>query len=406
MATSDRAASGVVTTPAFANPAGTEGMAQETPPLRLYRQAKRAGMWDPRSVHLQADVRDWERLTGLEQDLLLRLTALFHAGEEEMSLDIAPLLVTVAREGRVEEERFLATLRADEARHAKFFERVLDEVCRATGDLRRYHTASFRAFFGEELPRALHGLVDDPSPAAQAEALVAYTMIGEGVLSETGHDLFTTALQRRGLMPGLRHGLRLVQRDEARHMTYGVYFLARLVAEDPGVWQVIERRMNALLVTALGIVSEFFAAYSVVPFELSLEDAVNQAITRFARRSARIERAKEHGAAIAATVGDPVDDLLGWLAEQVGSLTVRAGKPDTSGVRVLEVVHVAGPASLLITQQLLDHYLIDEIIAVLHEQRIPRRLADEPGLRLMCVEGSGRIVVQQPAQGGSRDGVM
>jgi ribonucleoside-diphosphate reductase beta chain len=49
-----------------------------------------------------------------------------------------PLLVTMARERRLEDELFLGTLVADEAKHAQFFQRVLDEVCRATGDLQRY----------------------------------------------------------------------------------------------------------------------------------------------------------------------------------------------------------------------------------------------------------------------------
>jgi hypothetical protein len=64
---------------------------------------------------------------------------------------------------------------------------------------------------------------------------------------------------------------------------------------------------------------------------------------------------------------------------------------------VIVVAHDAGAASLLLTREVLDHYLVDEIFAALTEQDAPRRLAVEPRLRLACVEGSGEIVVQQPA---------
>src|SRR2546425_2227058 len=45
---------------------------------------------------------------------------------------------------RLEEQLFLTTFLADEAKHTEFFRRVLDEVCRQSGDLQRYQTPSFR----------------------------------------------------------------------------------------------------------------------------------------------------------------------------------------------------------------------------------------------------------------------
>lgn len=368
----------------------------DSAPSRLYQEAQRAGAWDPHALDFATDVRHWQGLTAAERDLLVRLTALFHAGEESMTRDAPPLLVAVGREGRLDEQRFLATLIADEAKHAVFFRRVLDEVCGVSGDLERYRTPGFRALFDQDLPRLLGRLNDDPAPAALAEAIVAYSIVSEGVLSETGHHLYATAMRYRGLMPGLLAGLAQVRRDEARHMTYGVYVLSRLVAVEPGVWVVIERSMNDLLAQALGIVTEFFEAFDVAPFGLTLQDTVTYAMSRFARRSARIERARQGGIAMVEAAGDPAAELLEWVAERVEPLAVtRRGGEGGGGGLTLEVRHDQRPAAIVIAPEVLDHFLAEEIVGALDESAVPARLG-EPGVRLLCLEGRGRIVVQAP----------
>src|SRR2546427_9539893 len=199
----------------------------DTLPMRLYHEAKRLGAWDPRALPLDQDVRDWARLTVTERDVLLRLTALFQAAEQSMTRDLLPLLMTVVREDRLEEELFLTTFLSEEARHTEFFRRVLDEVCHQSGDLQRYQTASFRKLFAEQLPLVMRRLLADPAPAAQAEALVTYSLVGEGVLGDAGYHLFATALAAGDRMPGFRDGLARAQADEAPHMAYGLFVLSR-----------------------------------------------------------------------------------------------------------------------------------------------------------------------------------
>src|SRR6266540_1481265 len=276
----------------------SRGLRHDGVPMRLYHEAKRFGAWDPRSLDLRRDGRDWTCLSELERDVLLRLTAGFQAGEESMTLDIPPLLLAVGRrEDRLEETFFLSTVLADEAKHTEFFRRFLDEVCRAPADLHRYHTPSFRKLFYEELPRAMARLLDDASRGAEAEALVAYTLVGEGVLAQAGYHVFASALQRSRLLPGLLEGLSLVQRDETRHLAYGVFVLSRLVAEDPAVAGVISRRLDELLPVAVGVVNEFFVPYEAMPFGLSLDDTVSYAVEQFTCQSAHLERARALGAA-------------------------------------------------------------------------------------------------------------
>ena len=103
------------------------GLRRETPAMRLFEKAKRFGVWNPAEIDLQRDAADWQTLTGDEQGILLHLTSLFQAGEEAVTLDLLPLIATIAREGRLEEELYLATFLWEEAKHVDFFDRTLRE---------------------------------------------------------------------------------------------------------------------------------------------------------------------------------------------------------------------------------------------------------------------------------------
>jgi ribonucleoside-diphosphate reductase beta chain len=267
----------------------------ESPSMRLYQKSKRLGVWDPYDLDLSRDVEDWRSLTDSERDLLLRVTSLFQAGEEAVTIDLLPLLEVIGAEGRLEEGLFLTAWLWEEVKHTEFFRRFLDEVVGDSADLHHLHGERYRAVFHDSLPAAMHALRSDPSPAAQAHAVVTYTMIVEGVLAETGYHGYFTALERGGVLPGLRAGLELAKRDESRHIAYGVYLISRLVQTDPGLWPAIEARMAELLPVALGVVHETFAAYDPMPFGLDLDEFVDYAVGQYGKRIARIERARAGG---------------------------------------------------------------------------------------------------------------
>jgi len=378
-------------------PARTGTLRHDTVPMRLYHEAKRLGAWDPRSLDLRRDIDDWARFTVAERDVLLRLTVLFQAAEESMTRDLLPLIMTVVREARLEEQLFLTTFLADEAKHTEFFRRVLDEVCRQSGDLQRYQTPSFRRLFAERLPDAMQGLLADPSPAAQAEALVTYSLVGEGVLGDAGYHVFSTALARGDAMRGFREGLKHAQADEERHMAYGLFLLSRLVAEDPAVWSAVSRRMEELLPLTLGIVSEFFEAYDPVPFGLSLDDTVQDAIARFASRWAALEGAREQGHALAGAVGTErtIRDLLGWVGAELQPASIEVRREGSSPVYTFQVGPV-GASALLITQEVVAHHTATDVIAALRAHRVPERLRGAGRKRLTCLSAGGKIIVQPP----------
>lgn len=249
-------------------------------------------MWNPQAIDWSRDIEDYARLTELEQTVLQHLTALFVAGEESVTLDLLPLMLAVAREGRIEEEMYLTSFLWEEAKHTEFFSRVRYEVFKTRADWHVYHSDAYKELFYKALPKAMNALLTDSSPKAQAVASVTYNMIVEGVLAETGYHAYYTMLERNNLLPGLREGIGLLKQDESRHIAYGVFLLSRLVAEDNSLWDVIEARMGELLELSLGVIADIFARYETLPFGLEMDDFVNYAASQFSKRSERIERAK------------------------------------------------------------------------------------------------------------------
>ncbi|MEO7795217.1 MAG: R2-like ligand-binding oxidase [Thermoanaerobaculia bacterium] len=272
------------------------GLDRGSLPFRLFEKAKRFGIWNPATIDFGQDRLDWCRLAEPERDLLLRLTSMFQAGEESVTLDLLPLIQVIAGEGRIEEEMFLTSFLWEEAKHVDLFRRFLDEVTGDRRDLAGFHSPSFRAIVYEALPEAMGRLRSDSSPVAVARAAVTYNMIVEGVLAETGYQGYLSILESRGILPGICAGVRLLRQDESRHIAYGVHLLSRLVAEGgPEVWKAVEAEMEALLPPALGVVQEMFSPYAPIPFGVDPEQFLEFAMTQFQYRFARIERAGKDG---------------------------------------------------------------------------------------------------------------
>jgi len=276
---------------------GLRSFRRDSFPYRLYEKAKVLGVWNPSSIDLSADKARWqdsEFVSPVGKDMFLRLLSVFQAGEEAVTLDLLPLILAVAREGRIEEEMYLTTFLFEEAKHTDFFQRYLTEVCESPQDLSRYHTPSYRSLFYEELPSALHRLLEDPSPRNQVVAAVTYNMIIEGVLAETGYYVFLDVLKRNEIeLPGLIEGISHIKRDESRHIAYGIYLISRILSEHPHLWETVEERLNTLMGLAQGFVSESFRAYEEIPYRVTEEELLSYAFGQFQKRYERLKKSRE-----------------------------------------------------------------------------------------------------------------
>ncbi len=264
-------------------------------PMALYHKAKRL-LWDPADIDLTQDRADWARMSERERELIMRLSAQFLGGEEAVTHDLVPLLFAIRRQGGLmEEELFITAQLFEESKHVEWFERWRQVIAGA-----HYSAApgeAYQRMFGVELPGALHRLLTDTSAAAQVEAFVTYHFIIEGVLAETGYRGYARALKDRGLMPGTVRGVELVQRDEARHIAYGLHGLGRLTRGDDALWDAAQKRINALLPLVLDIVGDMFAPFGDdIPFGLDPGEFVTYACDQFDHRMHALERDRAHRA--------------------------------------------------------------------------------------------------------------
>jgi ribonucleoside-diphosphate reductase beta chain len=267
---------------------------QDLLPLRDYHKAKRL-IWDPQDLSFEQDRQDWQQMSDAERGLVQRTLGLFMAGEAAVTHDLTPLLIALKREGgHFEEEMFLTVQLFEEAKHVELFDAVLAQVIGETGEVgdpTALPGPNYQLLFAE-LARTLDTLLADSSHIAQARAVATYHLIIEGVLAETAYYGVFKGLRDRELMPGLTMGLELVQRDEARHIAFGLYLLTRLVNEEPSLWSVIESKLSEMLPLAQGVFMEVLGdLLPDIPFGLDLNDLIEYAGRQYTARIAALDRA-------------------------------------------------------------------------------------------------------------------
>jgi ribonucleoside-diphosphate reductase beta chain len=265
--------------------------------LKDYHKAKRL-MWNPQDLDFEQDRRDWNTFSEDQKLLVKRVLGLFLGGEAAVTHDLSPLMIALKREGnRLEDGMFLTSQLFEESKHVEFFDLVLTTVIGEAPDIVAMSGPSYTTLFSE-LSLALDALLTDSSLAAQARAITSYHMIIEGVLAETGYYGIFTALRSQNLMPGLTRGLEYVQRDEARHVAFGIYLLTRMIQQDANLWSVIDVQLNNLLPLAQGVFMEILTEFLPdIPFGLDLGHLVEYAGQQYYARVSALERVRKEQAA-------------------------------------------------------------------------------------------------------------
>ncbi len=233
----------------------SRGLQEDSLPFKLFQKAKRFGVWNPTDFDFTQDVQDWKTFTSEQKEQILRLISQFQGGEEAVTRDLLPLMMVIAKEGRLEEEMFLTTFLFEEAKHTEFFRLALNALGEK-GDLSHYHTETYNTIFNDILPTAMERLEHDHSPEALAEASTVYNMFVEGVLAETGYFSFYQSLEKTGTMPGLLKGIGYLKKDESRHIAYGTFLLQRLISEHPHIFEIVSNKMEQLTPLAIQLNQE------------------------------------------------------------------------------------------------------------------------------------------------------
>jgi hypothetical protein len=212
----------------------------------LYSRWER-GNWSATELDFTEDARQWrEDFTEFERTAALWNYCLFFWGEDAVADNLSPYIDAAPRE---EQKYFLATQQVDEARHAIFFKRFMQEVC-GIGDgsmasglqaVEPQLTSGFRKIF-DRLDLMAEELRADHSPAKLAAAVTLYHVVVEAALAQPGQHFICGYLEQRDQLPAFRRGMANIAADEQRHIGFGVKLLSDLNREDPvGVPKAVAR---------------------------------------------------------------------------------------------------------------------------------------------------------------------
>jgi ribonucleoside-diphosphate reductase beta chain len=191
-----------------------------------FAQLAESLQWDETTIDLTTDIESWTELEDTEYDQILGLIAGFCVGETSVATHLTSFRGAASTDDMMAEV-FAAQAR-DEARHARFFDRVVREVCGVPGEnltervdaLRDRISTELVELFEERLPAIARGLADSDEELTTAVGL--YHMILEGVVLTAGQHALLDALEKLSVpMPGMRKGMELVLRDERWHIGFG-----------------------------------------------------------------------------------------------------------------------------------------------------------------------------------------
>ncbi|RYJ14316.1 ribonucleoside-diphosphate reductase [Halogeometricum borinquense] len=197
-------------------------------------------------------------------DLLRSQIALFGAGEEAVTEDLAPLALVL---DDIDAQMFVASQIYEEAKHTQFFDRYWREVIRPVTEERGYEPTSptDERYFSDQYielfdrtETAMKRLVTDDTPENRAKAFCHYHLVIESVLAQTAYYGFTARYSEGRSeihnttdamphLPGLLEGISYIRADEGRHVGFGMHSVRALIHEDGVDDAVVRETIQSLL---------------------------------------------------------------------------------------------------------------------------------------------------------------
>jgi len=205
----------------------------------LYRKAIRFGTWDPASIDLTQDKKDFAELDEDLKGYLIHFCTGFLDAEENVALKFCPWIMLGSS---TEQQAFLSTQLLEEFKHTQFFMRYFQEV------FGRERISGVKNVVQQKLDDRVKTMLaalelgEEEREAALVEGLTHYQGVIEGVQAMTGYEVFEAVYGSKGLLPGLAEGFARIKEDEGRHVGFGLRML-KLLARNP----LHAKRIDALL---------------------------------------------------------------------------------------------------------------------------------------------------------------
>ena len=236
--------------------AGLDRIVEAAPSYKkLFSRWENQG-WSSEQFDFTRDREQWQSddtFTPEQREFMQWSLSSFFLGEERVTTELLPFAIAAPSH---EARAFLATQISDEARHMVFFDRFYREVFGVdaetlTANLQRQRS-SMNQQWGELFDGILHDCAEtlrkDPSDTtALVRGVTVYMIVIEGTLALTGARFILRYLKSADRLPGFQQGFTAVNRDESRHVGFGVKFLADAIKEDARHKQTIADTLQETL---------------------------------------------------------------------------------------------------------------------------------------------------------------
>jgi len=212
--------------------------------------------WNSESFDFAVDAEQWndpEIFDEEQKRFMLFSLSEFFLGEERVTTELLPFAIAVPTD---DQRIFLASQIADEARHCVFFDRFYREVIGADAETIADNLDIQRANVNDDFKQLFDGVLHDVADElrrdpSNMEALVrgitVYMIVIEGTLALTGARFILRSLKEMDRLPGFRDGFTHVNRDESRHVGFGVKFLADAIKQDARYKDVVQQTLQETL---------------------------------------------------------------------------------------------------------------------------------------------------------------
>ena len=257
--------------------------------------------WDPyEDIETALIEQDRKRLIDADEfgetefEDLMRTLALFGAGEEAVTEDLAPLMLVLED---INDQMFVSSQIYEEAKHTQFFDRYWREVIHPVADARGFErrAPTDQRFFVDgyidlfdRTEAAMERLLEpgEDTPTNRVRAYCHYHLTVESVLAQTGYWGIVSSMSPRGSealredgMPhleGLVKGISFIRSDEGRHVGFGMQKVQSHLAEDGVDESVVRETLQELL----PLVAETVSATDEVTDPEPLVEYASEKLTR------------------------------------------------------------------------------------------------------------------------------
>ena len=215
--------------------------------------------WSTEDFGFAEDARQWadpDMFTVEERRFLEFGFSEFFLGEERVTVELLPFAIAAPTN---EAQVFLTTQISDEAKHTVFWNGFYREVFGVEAgslgemiDKQRYVVnKDWETLFDGILHDCAETLRKDPSDfPSLVRGITVYMIVIEGMLALTAARFMIKSMRERGWFPGFVAGFTAVNRDESRHVGFGVKFLSDAIKADRANARIVEETLKECLAVA------------------------------------------------------------------------------------------------------------------------------------------------------------